>query len=364
LRAIPWTWEEFLRNRELWNQVLQTSLDNNVFLTWEWLSSWWKYFGDKKKFLTITVADDSKILAAAPLMHTRSSSLGAGIQRIEFIATPASDYQSLLLTERSEEHVRKILEYVTQTETDWDIIELRDIPENSLTATLLRAASHGTLEFGVKQLEECPYIPLPESFEGFLRTVDPHVIKEAKRRERRLTENFKVDFRIWDNPDTVDEAMEIVCSLHQKRQASTGERGIFSEEGVKDFHFDVARSFARKGWLLLAFLTLNDEPAAALYNFRYAGKLYSYLSGFDPEYSKYAVGTIIDLHLIEHSIRTGLREYDFTRGDETYKTQWNTHVRRNLRIRATKRAVVRLTCETRDLISSVHAKIHRAFPII
>lgn len=32
-----------------WNQLLSNSLDNNPFLTYEWLTLWWKHFGTGKE---------------------------------------------------------------------------------------------------------------------------------------------------------------------------------------------------------------------------------------------------------------------------------------------------------------------------
>ena len=38
-------------NKYEWNNILKKSNNNNIFLTWEWLSTWFKYFGTNKKCL-------------------------------------------------------------------------------------------------------------------------------------------------------------------------------------------------------------------------------------------------------------------------------------------------------------------------
>jgi CelD/BcsL family acetyltransferase involved in cellulose biosynthesis len=83
---------------------------------------------------------------------------------------------------------------------------------------------------------------------------------------------------------------------------------------------DVANAFAEKGWLSLFFLTFNDEPVSSFYCFEYNKKLYFYLSGFDPEYAYYRPGHLTFKYIIKYGIEKGLNEFDFLRGNETYKS--------------------------------------------
>jgi len=114
------------------------------------------------------------------------------------------------------------------------------------------------------------------------------------------------------------------------------EEGAFSDARVREFHLGLAKSFASNGWLNLAFLSLDGEPVAAKYGFIYGNKFYSYLSGFAPDYSKYRVGSVINMYLLRAMIDRGLKEFDFLNGEEPYKTRWNTRVRRVVGFRARK----------------------------
>ncbi len=136
--------------------------------------------------------------------------------------------------------------------------------------------------------------------------------------------------------------MKTVFDLHQKRWQARKQPGAFSDQRFRDFHLDVARPFAERGWLTLNFLTLNDEPVAAGYAFKYAQKLFCYLSGFDPQYSEYEVGNLRHICLIKYCIENGLKEYDFLRGGESYKSLWNTSTRSNLQVRTIKRKIIPL----------------------
>jgi hypothetical protein len=48
------------------------------------------------------------------------------------------------------------------------------------------------------------------------------------------------------------------------------------------------------------------------------------------------------MYLIKHFIDKCIKEYDFMRGNEPYKTRWNTTIRKNLEVRAIKRRIIPL----------------------
>ena len=334
------TFEEFLESRTIWDDALRRSLDNHIFLTWEWLSNWWKHYGDKRRFLLVAIRDGERILAAAPLMSSKYKLYGLELRKIEFIATPASDYHSFLLTEKKPEYIKMIIEFVNHIATEWGCIELKEIPEDSETAKLLRTISNDSFKFEERILNRCPYVLLPRKFEDYLQRLSYSFRKNLRRYERKLRKEYKMNFEIYNDTETIDYAMKTFFSLHQKRWQSQKQPGAFSDLAFRDFHLDVARSFAEKGWLALNFLTLNDEPVAASHDFKYAQKIFHYLSGFDPQYSRYSVGNIRHMLIIKHCIENGLTEYDLMRGDESYKTKWDISLRRNLEVRAIKRKII------------------------
>jgi len=319
---------------------LQRSLDNSVFLTWEWLSAWWKSFGAGKQFLLVALTDGERILAAAPLMCSAHNLFGLRLKRIALIGSPDSDYQTFLLTKAGPEQVSMIIEHVCDSVPDWNLIDLWDIPENSETAKALKNISTRVTKFEYRTTDISSAIRLPVDSAGFMQSIDQHFRKNLRWRERRLKRDFAVDFEVVASVEAVKDALQVFSDLHQRRRASKKTPGIFSDRRMRVFHSDVVSSFVERGWVLFAFLLLNGRPAAGYYNFRYANRLYSYQSGFDPQYAKYGVGSVLDMYLIDYCIRSGICEYDFCRGYESYKTQWKTVSRKNLQFTAAKGNIV------------------------
>ncbi len=340
MKTIDLPFEDFLRSRDSWNNAVEESIDKNVFLTWEWLSSWWTHFGDKRQFLLSALTDNERIAAAAPLMRTEYRLFGLGLKKIEFIGAPASDYQSLLLTERNPEHAKLLIKHICRRAADWDLLQLTDISEDFATASILESVRSPSLDLKRRIMEHCPYVALAKSQQDFRRMLGKSFRQNLSRSERSLSRIFTVEFKIVTGQQDLEDWMAVFFQLHQQRLSSRGMEGLFSDRKVRQFHLEVASSFAEKGWLLLAFIILNGQPAAAQYNFKYGNKMYFYLSGFDTAYSKYSVGSLLHLWLIDRCIREGLYEYDFLRGIERYKMRWSAQVRNTLQFSATQKRVI------------------------
>lgn len=340
MKVTALTFEEFLDLRTEWNSTLQQSLDNHIFLTWEWLSCWWKYHGNKRDFLLVTITDRKKILAAAPLMKTEYNLFGIKLKKIEFIGTPKSDYQSFLLTGKEPKYVKTIFKYVNHISPDWDCFEFEEVPKDSETACILRTVSKEPFKLEEETGSLCSRIILPSRFKDYFQELGSNWRRNMRRWEKKLNQDFKVNFKICDNGETIDDNMKIFFDLHQKRWLSQGHPGAFADKTVRNFHHDLARSFAEKGWLKLCFLTLNDEPVSTIYAFKYSQKMFSYLSGFDPQYSNYRVGHLVFLHFIEYAVNNGIKEFDFMRGGESYKRLWNPMIRKNLKLTAIRKAFI------------------------
>lgn len=353
-------YDEFLNARDTWDEALRRSSDKNIFLTWEWLSTWWKYFGEKKGFLLTVITDEQKILAAAPLMYTAYRSLGIGVTKIEFAGSPDSDYHSFLLTENKPEYVMMIIDHARMSAPRTAVIELDEIAEDSVSADLVRTVSktEGTVR------HQCPFITLPVTWDAYYQTLGPNFRSYLRRSERKIQQNYQVQHQICSDYGAVNQIMKTLFELHQKRQRSKKRVGVFAEERMRKFHLDVARCFFERGWLMLDSMLLNNELAAIGYNFVYANKVYYYLSGHDPLFSDYSVESLRHMSLIRSCINNGLTEYDFLRGNEAYKERWTNSARRNLRFKlgpkGTHDALNRLITKTAGLKSRVNARL---FPV-
>src|SRR5437867_4306723 len=58
---------EFADLRDEWNELLAASPANCLFLTWEWLYTWWKHLSGRRRLHLLVMRDGRELTAIAPL---------------------------------------------------------------------------------------------------------------------------------------------------------------------------------------------------------------------------------------------------------------------------------------------------------
>ena len=169
----------------------------------------------------------------------------------------------------------------------------------------------------------CPFINLSgHSWESYLRSLDSKHRGDFGRRLRNLTKQFAVRFEWVRSEEQRREALSLLVALHNMRWGDRGGSDAFDRSDLIAFHQEASQLALERGWLRLFLLSLDGQPAASLYGFRYNGTFYFLQSGFDPRYTRYGVGLITVGLTIKSAIEEGAEEYDFLRGAESYKFKW------------------------------------------
>ncbi|MEM1582425.1 MAG: GNAT family N-acetyltransferase [Candidatus Bathyarchaeia archaeon] len=340
--------DDFHDLASVWNALLKHNLlGDNVFLTWEWLSTWWKHFGEGRKLLLLAVKEGDKIIAIAPLMLSKYKLPFFGaVKKVEFVGVRHSDYNNFIILKQEAECIRLILNYLLNSVAEWDWIELKEIPETNGDAYYPHkffSEIPFKLRLNKRVCNICPYISLPSSFDTLCRKLSKNMRQNLNKYLRRIKANYHIEFKRYDESGfSVIDAMKIFMKLHEARWTKEGTRGAFKDNPrFRDFHFEIAKIFSDKGWLGLYFLLANQEPVSTQYTFEYGDKIYYYLGGLDPNFSRYSIGNLTIMFLLERGIQKGFKEYDMMRGNEPYKLFWTRNFRRNFEIRLVKNGMTR-----------------------
>ena len=86
-----------------------------------------------------------------------------------------------------------------------------------------------------------------------------------------------------------------------------------------------------KGLLYVGLLESGDRPVAFQFGFRCGNKLWDYAKAYDRSFARFAPGTLLLTAVLEFGVNQGYSEYDFLRGEDTYKTVWSTGNHRRVR---------------------------------
>lgn len=359
--ANPYLRVELVRGREgfkalsrEWDQLLGNSPGNSVFLTYEWMDTWWHAFGKGRELFILTVRDASgELRCIAPFMRSEQRMNGVRMRAISFMgaggeASP-SHLNIIAAPGFAARAAESIFDSLMENGDEWDVLILTDMAEDSPFAMTLSAMSREAgLRCVVDSGSVCPYIPAGLTWEEFENTLNSKMKSEMRRKLKKLSADHDVEFI---SPETdPGDALETYFSLHRNRWEESGSEGLLgNHENVDKFHRSLVHKFSNRGWLRFYFLMIDNEPAAAVYGFEYGGKLYGYNTGFDTKWSAFGVVKLLMHHIMEDSIRRGLSEYDLLCGDHPYKREWTDRKRRLLDVtvwNGTRRASVHRAVNT------------------
>lgn len=304
-------------------------MENNIFLTWEKMAPSVDYLQEESLLKILCATEAEQLKGIAPFRIVHKHIMGPLSYRIiEYLTNGETDYSGFILKEEANQCLSQFLTHLF-SQKNWDFIYLPDLPQSSKTLELIKK-TRGIPSFTIKKGHICPYITIPDSKEKLLANANPKFQKKLRKQLRKLERDHgKTELKQYYEMCSLEDAIKILIKLHQQRWVSKGQPGRFCSQKSINMTLLTARYFAEKGWLRIYFLKLGDRVVAVELNLEYGGKMYCHLKGFDPDYSKYSVGNLLTLKVLEECVEKKIREYDFMQGDEDYKFKWTSKYRRN-----------------------------------
>jgi hypothetical protein len=162
--------------------------------------------------------------------------------------------------------------------------------------------------------EVAPFITLPISWEAYLESLERTDRKELKRKFKRL-DTVPHEFKVREG-EGKEKYFDHFINLHK---LSDHNKDLFMTPPMEAF-FKELFMLTIPGWeQKLSFLSINNEPAAAIFYFENEEELLLYNSGYNPEQKFYSAGLLLCAQLIQQSINMKKKKFDFLRGNERYK---------------------------------------------
>lgn len=317
--------------REEWNELLGASRSDSLFLTWEWLHSWWTHAKSEGRLAILTVRRGGQLVGIAPFLSRRGLFGGS---RLEFLGTGrvGSDYLDVIVRRGAEDDVlRSLARHVKRLGAVLDMKQVRVTA--SAASGLARELRRSGFSIRATRTHRCPFIDLSgRSWDAYLRSLGSEHRSDFRRKLRKLEAQGELSFELVSSEARRRALVPVLFELHRLRWSERGgSDGLF---GLEAFHERISRLAFEHGWLRLFLLRLDGAPAAALYGFRY-GRVFSfYQSGLDPRFLRWSVGVVALGLAIKSALEDGAAEFDLLHGEEPYKLHWASGSRRLGRLTA------------------------------
>jgi CelD/BcsL family acetyltransferase involved in cellulose biosynthesis len=323
---ISCSWEELITHKDDWERLLDGMSEPSIFLTPEWLGSWWKAFGNDNRLLALIFRDDHhQVVAIAPLYRQRSGLFRSRHLRLLGAGSGDSDALDFIVKPGAEPAVAAAFLNWLAENRDWAVCSLETLPKESSFGYCLQQ----TLEerrWSVLSEESVNYvIDLPATWPAYLQTLDPKFRPLLTRYPKRLHTRYQgVRISRCEHAAELNTALDTLFELHQMRWTGRGEAGAFSSPARRHFYAEMAESFLRRGWLEFWRLEIEGQTLATQFCFRYRDTVSLLQEGFDPKYAADKVGYALRAHVLETMIQTGAKHYDFLGGGDSYKPKFGS----------------------------------------
>ena len=328
--------------RDEWNTAAAAGADPNVFMTWDWLHTWWMHFGEPNpdaRLHVVTLRDEAGLVAAAPLfrMHWGYGPLRAPV--MHQISYNAGDYGGMLLVRRCDEAIELLLAHIADLlHQDARTVVLSRLTSDSTLLATLRArlvdAADRVAGTEAQLFDSCPYADIDDDTFDLAKRRKKHRIRQ---RLQRLADEHEVTFEYHTGP-TLEEGLRRFVDVHRRRWDSIAEpmQGLLVDRPRQDFLLEATRALDRLGHLRLLTLNADGRTAAADLDYEFAGRVYMFKSAFDPDFAAYGPGQVVVSKVFEDGIDRGAHEFDFMRGDHAYKRAWTNRSRDLVTVTLTK----------------------------
>ena len=212
----------------------------------------------------------------------------------------------------------------------WDVLGLATLPRDLPgTAALEEAAATRGFKVHTVASHDNPGIGLDDTWEAYYGRRTRRLKKGNNLVRNRLERDGKaVDIRCIDSATCaeLEPLLETVIQLSARSWKAT--TGLTLENaGPGAFIRRLSEHAADQSWLLVWLLLIDGKPSAMEYQLQFNGVVSGLRADFDPDYSDYSPGTLLNWRIIEHLFERDAAYYALGPGSNEYKMRWVEHAR-------------------------------------
>lgn len=302
--------------KKMWDRLLEKGPTDEVFLTKEWLQTWWEVYG-RGKLLIVLVEINNKPVAIAPMF--------ADSGMVYFIGSGGSDYLDFTGNIYNIEILKGILNTAAAEVNDFLGFLFYHIPEESESTSIIKQleGSKDWRLFNEGSLE-APFLDITSDFdwsESLLRK------KSLRRHENYYLRNGGIEVFHHTSKNEILGLLDEFFEQHILRWGKTEFPSLFLDEQNKGFYTKLAEIADKLDWLVFTAIRWNDRFIAFHFGFEYKKTFMWYKPSFDVALSKHSPGEVLIGNLLKASINKNDLFFDLGLGKEPFKYRFANNTR-------------------------------------
>lgn len=326
-------WEQL---RSGWNNLLSRSASPGIFLTWEWVSSWWAAYGNRGDLRVLAAFDDGGDLRGiAPLRHQKVRQYGQTVSALSFIGDGSndSDYLDFIVESGYEKPVMETFyKHLRKSLDSGVVLLLNETPAASSNLAVLKGQAESEATHWSDAAAPCATVRLPGSWEDYLQGLQPRFRTKIRSVMRNVENRPEVRFGFCDDADQLNRLLPVLFDLHTRRWAREGKPGVFGGNAKRDFYVRLSKSLLERRWLRFSYLEWKGRVLACQYGFVYYNTYSQLQEGYEPASEHWNPGVALRGWSIRELLKEGLAEYDFLGGVSRHKMDWGADTKYSKRV--------------------------------
>ncbi len=313
---------EFSTVEAIWRQFEKTA-DCFAFQTFDFLETWYDHIGVRDDLeIQIVVAWDAH---AKPIMILPLGiETGRFARTLTWLGNDINDYNAPLLTQGFAERVAPgefslLWNDIVSALPGHDMVELirqpaviegQANPFTELSTELNASGAHMTM--------------LSADFDAYYKEKrNAKARSHLRNRRKKLEALGETVFVRPDNEEDIVLSIEKLVDLKTLSLNAMGAKNFLMQPGYADFYKSLATKLSDAGGVHVSHLEVGGEYVAGIWGLVHKHRFYYLLASYDgPTYGRYKPGVQALVETMRWATEQGIGVFDFTVGDESYKSKW------------------------------------------
>lgn len=326
------TKNEFRELKKDWNNLLQNSSSDSVFLTWEMLYYWWESFSDKYGLHTLLAQDkEGELVGVAPLYIKKEKRGFSNFKVLRIISDQhysSRELDFICKKEDERECFNAFWEYLLHNNKDWDLLYLFGILPSTFNYQFWQDLYDKKKILYGEIRGKYSLVDL-SSWDSYLNSLKPRMrtkVRAVLKKYEVLKAQGKIEFLVSNNHDELPKQIDSFIKLHQERWHQENKQGMFDVPGYETYFREVLPKLLSQGWLMFTHLKHKNNYIAHQLCLDYNGVVHLINEGFDIKVKDFNPGNMLRAQTFQYLNKQEIKTYDFLNNISQHKLNWGAKV--------------------------------------
>lgn len=306
------TLSDFSELAEDWDKLANRNKYLSIFQSHSFIKSWLDVYGEQVEISIIVVKDSkSKIIFIAPMMVTNKIYFRYfKFRTMMFIGSERSDYCDFIYDKKNDNIFFYVLDFIKSNFPNI-LVLIQNISELSPTYNFLKHMKDKKILF---EQTKCRYLDLSNI------DIKKYKKKNIQNLKRRLEKKSELQILDLNYSSGENEFLKMFFKQHQSKW---NKNSLFTDKKNRLLYKKLFKYLFLDKKIDFKALKQNNNILAMHFGFSHDKKFYYYKPTYNHDFSIFSPGIILLQYLIEYSIESGHKVFDFGSGNEPYKKRFS-----------------------------------------